>query len=466
MDLEQARPSGTVTFLFTDVEGSTRLWQTQPTAMRGILARHDELVRGAIAESGGWVFSTAGDSFVAVFARAGDAIAAALRAQTALQSEPWPAGVDLRVRMGVHTGEADERGGDYFGPAVNRAARVMAAAHGGQVLVSLAAEEIVGDQLPPGARLQPVGEVELRGFDRGERAVQLCSDALKLSTFPPPVGVAGRPGNLPVPATSFCGREPEVDALGAMLAQLRLVTLVGPGGVGKTRLAIEAAGRCAGRFPDGIWFCELAPVVEGSGVVHTIAYAIGSSLREGRNHTEQLVGSLRGKHALLVLDNCEHLLDDVVAVVVPLLAGWAEGTVLCTSREGLGVVGEQLFPVGGLGAAGVSLFLDRARALVPDFQADDDGIGAIQTICRRVDEIPLAIELAAARVRTLTPQEIAARLADRFRLLRGRAVVGWSGIRPCTTRSAGPMTCSARRSNVCSSGGRCSPASSNSSWGD
>ena len=414
-------PSGTVTFLFTDVEGSTGLWQLSPAPMRGAMARHDELVRTAIAGAGGTVFSTGGDSFAAAFGRADDAIAAAVAMQTALQAEDWPDGVELRVRIGVHTGEADERGGDYFGPAVNRAARVMAAAHGGQVLVTLATEEIVRDELPPGTRSRAVGEVALRGFDRSERVFQLVVDALPMRSFPPLPGAGGRPGNLPTPATSFRGREEELAHLFPVLERSRLVTLVGPGGVGKTRLAIEAAARTSERFPDGVWFCELAPVVEGGGAVHAIAFDVGAPLREGTNLVEQLVAGLRGRRALLVLDNCEHLLDDVAAIVEALVAGWSEGSMLCTSREGLGPAGEQLWPVGGIGEAGAALFLDRARALVPDFAPDDAGLAAIDGICRRLDGIPLAIELAAARVRTLAPEEIGARLADRFRLLRGSA---------------------------------------------
>ena len=352
-------PSGTVTFLFTDVEGSTGLWQLSPAPMRGAMARMTSSSGPRSPEPGEPCSRTGGDSFAAAFGAPMTAIAAAVAMQTALQAEDWLDGVELRVRIGVHTGEADERGGDYFGPAVNRAARVMAAARGPGAAVRWRPRRSCGTScLRHG--LEPVGEVALRGFDRSERVFQLVVDALPMRSFPPLPGAGGRPGNLPTPATSFGGREEELAHLFPVLAAEPAVTLVGPGGVGKTRLAIEAAARTSERFPDGVWFCELAPVVEGQ---RRGAPSPSTSVRprEGTNLVEQLVAGLRGRRALLVLDNCEHLLDDVRRP----RGGWSpagpRGSMLCTSREGLGPAGEQLWPVGGIGEAGAALFLDRAR---------------------------------------------------------------------------------------------------------
>ena len=238
--MAEGRPTGTVSFVFTDVEGSTRLWEQQPEAMRVALTRHDEILRAAIDDHGGYVFSTAGDAFSAAFHTPFDAVSAAVEAQRRLQAEPWPAGAQIAVRMGVHTGTAHERDGDYFGTALNRAARLMGLAHGGQILVSLPVEELVRDALPDDVHLVELGEVELRGLSRPETVFQLGVDGLS-DAFPPLVTTSGVPGSLPSPPTSFVGRVDEVKRLAAELPEHRLLTLVGAGGVGKTRLAIETA---------------------------------------------------------------------------------------------------------------------------------------------------------------------------------------------------------------------------------
>jgi predicted ATPase/class 3 adenylate cyclase len=443
-------PSGTVTFLFTDVERSTRLWESSSAAMGTAMARHDGLVRAAVEAQGGYVFSTGGDGFGVAFARAGDAIAAAVGAQRALAGEAWPAGAAIGVRMGLHTGEAEERGGDYFGPAVNRAARVTALAHGEQVLASAATADVAADTLPPGVKLVDLGEHLLRDLSRRERVFQVGAPGLG-SDFAPLRSVDVLPGNLPVQPTSFVGRSGEVGDLGAELGRAALVTVTGVGGVGKTRLAMQVAAELLPSFVDGAWLCELAAAGDSDTLAQVVASTLGVGQRAGRSLEQSIVEFLRPSRLLLVLDNCEHLLDASGRLAAAILAGCPSVRVLATSREALAVPGEQVWPLrslelpdpaADLDAAGASgsgrLFCERAAAARPSFALSAANVAAVVEICRRLDGIPLAIELAAARVAALTPAEIAGRLDERFRLLTGgrrtaverhqtlRAVVDWS----------------------------------------
>jgi predicted ATPase/class 3 adenylate cyclase len=417
-------PTGTVTFLFTDIEGSTRLWEADPDAMRAALVSHDSIVRGAIEAHSGHVFATGGDGFAAAFARAGDALGSAAAAQAMLVAQEWPPEAPLRVRMGVHTGEATERDGDYFGPAVNRAARLMTAGHGGQVLVSAATAEVVGT-----VALVDLGEHRLRDLARAERVYQLRAPGLP-DAFPPLRSSTARSGNLPRQMTSFVGRARELALVGDALRERPLVTLTGVGGVGKTRLALQAAAEAAAAFPDGAWVCELAPLTNPGAVWEAVAASLGVKPAIGRDLSETVVEYLAAKQLLLALDNCEHLLE-ATAKLVDAVAHECPGVViLATSREGLGLAGELIVAVPSLGlpddAASVEalsttdavrLFVERTRDANASFALTPDNAAAVAQLCRRLDGIPLAIELAAARARSMTPEDLLERIDQRFTLL-------------------------------------------------
>jgi predicted ATPase/class 3 adenylate cyclase len=382
-----------VTFLFTDLEGSTRLWEEHPDAMKGALARHDEILRSAVEAHAGAVVKTTGDGLHAAFTTADHALGAAVAAQVALVAEAWDLPAPLRVRMGVHTGAAEERDGDYYGPAVNRAARVSAAAHGGQILVSHVAEELTRATLPTDTTLLDLGEHRLRDLARAERVFQLTAPGLA-TDFPPPRSVDAYPGNLPVQLSSFIGRERDVTAIAQALREARLVTLTG---VGKTRLATQVAAELLPYFADGAWLCELAPASDGESMDQIVVAALGVTPRPGMTLQGSVVEFLAGKDLLVVLDNCEHLIDQAGVLAEAVLRECPKVRILATSREGLGVEGERLRVVRSL-----------------------------------------AIELAAARTAAMAPTEIARRLDERFRLLTGgrrtaverhhtlRATVDWS----------------------------------------
>ena len=430
-------PSGTVTFLFTDVEGSTRLWDRSPEAMRAALEVHDRVVRDTIERRGGYVFATGGDGVCAAFQRAGDAVVAAVESQDALLAQAWPAGVVLRVRMGLHTGEASERGGDYFGSAVNRAARLMSLGHGGQVLLSAATATVVADVLPAGAGVVDLGMHSLRGLDRPERVFQLTGSGGG-ERFGPLV--TAMVGNLPSALTSFVGQSMEVKRLAGELPARRLVTLTGVGGVGKTRLALEAAWAARDEFDAGAWLVELAPLVEPDAVVHAVAAVLRVEPQPGVELAESIVASLTGRRLLLVIDNCEHVIGPVHGLVSRIVGSCPTVTVLATSREPLGIGGERTVAVRSLDPVleAVELFCDRAEAIDATFAPTSEDRAVIAEICARLDGIPLAVELAAARTRSMSLGEIHRRLGDRFRLLRGsgrggverhqtlRATVAWS----------------------------------------
>lgn len=399
-------PSGTVTFLFTDIEGSTRRWEADPDAMRLALAAHDDVLRAAIEARGGRLFKHTGDGVCAAFGSARAAVDAAIDAQRALE---------LPVRMGIATGEAELRGDDYFGPALNRAARVKGAGHGGQILVAASTIALVD-----GFELADLGPRRLRDLSEPLQLFQVCGDGLRRD-FPPLMTLDAIPGNLPAQATSFIGREAEVTAVREALQAHRLVTLVGVGGVGKTRLALQTAAEVLDEYRDGAWLVELAPILDVAELPEAVA-AVFSVPPQAGGWRDALTESLRGRQLLLVLDNCEHVLDEAAPLVEALVAACPDVTILATSREALGVAAEWAWPVPSLGLGADStastLFVERARAVVPGFGPGED-LEVVDEICRRLDGIPLAIELAAARVRSMSPSQIRDRLHERFRLLTG-----------------------------------------------
>ena len=410
------RPTGTVTFLFTDIVGSTLLWDAFPERMADALEVHDRLVRTAIATHGGHVFSQAGDSYAAAFAHASSAISAGLAAQAALAGERWPDGVAIEVRMGAHTGEAHERDGDYFGPVVNRAARLMGAANGGQLVVSGVTAALA--PADDGVRYVDLGSVRVRGIVDPIDVVGVCGRGVSWVDQP----LAGHPaalGNLRRPQTEFVGDLADLQRRIAALRDSRLVTLTGSGGVGKTRAAIEIGLLIIDDFPGGAWMCELAPITDPDAVVPAVIESIGARPQAGLTGVDVIVDWCHDRRVLLILDNCEHLVSAVADAVDELAQRCPTLTVLATSREPLGVPGERVVRVPSLDPVhGVELFVDRASALDSDFTEELD-VASVEAICRRLDGIPLAIELAAARVRSLSPAEILNRLDERFRLLRG-----------------------------------------------
>jgi predicted ATPase/class 3 adenylate cyclase/DNA-binding CsgD family transcriptional regulator len=425
-------PTGTVTLLLADVEGSTRLWESQPEAMTAAIARLDATLADLITVHRGVrpIEQGEGDSFVLAFARASNAVACALE----LQRAPL---APIRLRIGVHTGEIQLRDeGNYIGPTINRAARLRDLAHGGQTVLSGVTEAIVIDHLPGEAWLTDLGSHALRGLPRPERVVQLCHPDVGNEYPPLRTSEAAVAQRLPVQLTSFIGREAQIREVRGILANNRLVTLTGAGGSGKTRLAI----RTASEFGDDVSYVDLAPITDPDLVPVAVIGALGLRDQPERSTTDTIVRYLSGRQLLIVLDNCEHLLDTCAALILGVLDACPRVTMLTTSREPIGVAGEVTWRLPSLSLAdeAIELFTDRARLVRPDFGVTDDDAGAVSEICRRLDGMPLAIELAAARVRALSIQEILDSLYDRFRLLTGgsraavrrqqtlRASVDWS----------------------------------------
>ena len=432
----------------TDIAGSTRLWEQESEAMPAALAAHDAILRSAVERFGGTVVKTTGDGILARFDESSDAVAAAVESQRALAARRWELAAPLHVRAALHSGSAQAREGDYFGPALNRVARLLALGHGGQVLLSGVAAALAGDRLGPGAGLRDLGEHRLRDLEQSEHVFQLTAPDLP-SEFPPLRSTGSGPTNLPTQLTSFVGREREMGAVSGLLASSRLATLIGVGGTGKTRLMLQVAAGAAARYRDGAWLAELASVSDPDLVAAEVARALGVREEPGRAVLATLLDFLRFKELLLLIDNCEHVISAVAELVDDLLAACPALVIVATSREALGVAGEAVFQVPSLAvpavmgpspAHGVAqapavldeaslrdlgavdavrLFVERASAGVPGFALTRGNASAVVDICRRLDGIPLAIELAAARVAVLSPQEIATRLGDRFRLLTG-----------------------------------------------
>ena len=445
IELMAMRPVGTVTFLFTDMEGSTRAWEAHPKETRAALQRHDEIVARAIEANRGTIILERGegDSVFAVFERASDAVAAACELQLALGKEEWPSEVPLRVRVGIHTGEADA---DYRGAHVNRAARIRAIGHGEQILLSAVTAGIVRGTLPDGTSLIDLGQHRLRDVSDMEHVFQLAHPDFR-ENFPPLRSVSNFRQNLPVQLTSFVGRGRERKEVAALIDDHRVVTLIGSGGSGKTRLAIQVGADELEKFPDGVRFVDLAPLNDAPLVVDAIASSIGIKVEQGISVVDALVRTLEGTKTLVIIDNCEHVIKACADTVTGLLRAGESVRVLATSREPLGLAGEMTWRVPSLSLSddatkieeigeseAVQLFVDRACAVRPGFTLTSANAQAITDICRTLEGLPLAIELAAARAKALAAHQIRDRLSDRFRLLTGgrgrhqtlRSTIDWS----------------------------------------
>lgn len=431
-------PRGTVTFLFTDIVGSTRLWEHHPEAMGEALRRHDALMREASALHEGHVFKTVGDAFCVAFPTPRQALAAAIHAQRRMADMNWgPLGA-LAVRMGIHTGTAELRDNDYFGGTLNRTARIESAAHGGQILLSQVTQGLLEDDRPEHTAFKSLGNHRLRNLDRPEHLFQAVVAGLE-QDFPAPRSLEVLPNNLPIQTSSFVGREREMEEVKRRLEKTRLLTLLGTGGTGKTRLSLETGAQLIQAFDDGVWLVELAMISEPGQIVEAVAAAVGAQAEPERSLRDTVIHFLKSRKLLLLLDNCEHLLAPVAALVAQLLRACPDLKILATSRHSLGIAGEVTFPVPPLGMLdvrlveltgpdiverlsqyeAVKLFIERVAAVRPDFVITNANAPALAEICSRLDGIPLAIELAAARARVLELDQIAARLDDRFRLLRG-----------------------------------------------
>ena len=445
-------PSGTVTFLFTDIEGSTRRWEEDAAAMAPALARHDAIVRRTVEANGGHVFKTVGDAFCTVFSRPEAAVVAALAAQAELARADFSAVAGLRVRMAIHTGTTIERDGDYFGPTVNRVARLLAIGHGGQTLLSNVSATLVRDALVAGATLDDLGEHSLKDVRAAERVFQLRASDVP-GNFPQLRTPRAMPNNLPFAISSFVGRDEEIAQISAELANSRAVTLVGTGGIGKTRCAVHVASLCSERFSDGIRLVELASIAGSEFVAPAVAAAFDIFLTPDEPALETLVRTLQWRNVLIVLDNCEHVIGEAARTVERILQRCAHATVLATSREPLNIRGECVYRLPSLSLPpadavvevataaafdAVALFVNRAKAVLPSFALTEENVASVAAICRRLDGIALALELAATRLRSLGIHELEARLQQRFQLLRGgartdlprqqtmRALVDWS----------------------------------------
>ncbi|MFN8475838.1 MAG: tetratricopeptide repeat protein [Anaerolineae bacterium] len=427
-------PSGTVTFLFTEIDGIAQLWEQHPEAMKVAVPQHDDILRNAVEAHAGYVVKTTGVGLLAAFGVAENALAAALMAEHALASATWGETGPLRVRMALHTGPAEERDGDYFGPTLNRAARLMAVGHGGQILLSMPTYELVRDHLPETVTLRDLGEQRLKDLARPEHVYQVVTADLP-ADFPALRTLDARSNNLPTQPTVFVGRETELADLKRMLLQdgIRLVTLTGPGGTGKTRLALQVAANLLDRFADGVCFVDFAGIMNTHLVASTIAQALGVRDQGTSSLVDMLKDYLQGKQTLLLLDNLEQVVSEA-PLVAELLDAAPRLKVLATSRIVLRLRGEREFRVLPLPApdprhlpplstlaqyAAVQLFVQRAVSVKPDFKVTRENAAAVAQICYRLDGLPLAIELAAARIRVLPPEALLQRLNNRFKLLTG-----------------------------------------------
>ena len=425
-------PSGIVAFLFTDIEGSTHRWEQHRDAMDAAVKRHDSTVRNIIEAHQGYVFKTVGDAFCAAFASASEALDAAIEIQLGLANENFEAVGGLRVRAGLHVGEASERDGDYFGPAVNRTGRLMSIGHGGQVLLSERMRDFSG-ALPPSASLVDLGLRRLKDLTEPEHVWQLSIDGLA-QQFPPLTSLDARPNNLPEQLTRLIGRDAEADEIEALVSNHRIVTITGSGGIGKTRLALQVAADLLDRYPDGVWLVDLAPLNDPELVASVVAQSLGMVQGQAVRVDEALADWLKRKKLIIVLDNCEHLVETAAHLADSIVRRCPDVRILATSRQSLGIDGEIAHSLAPLALppnpsstetadvqqfGAIALFVERARAADTRFSATDSAMPIIAEICRRLDGIPLAIELAAARVKILTIPNIAKRLDDRFKILTG-----------------------------------------------
>jgi len=446
-------PSGTVTFLFTDIEGSTKLARTHPDVWETARARHHSILKSAIESNNGYIFQVIGDAFCLAFHNAGDALKAAIKAQQDLQNEVW-GDVEIRVRMGIHIGEAEvQPDGQYQGYlALSQVQRIMSAGHGGQVLLSGATENLLRGGLPEGVHLLDLGRHNFKDVPQAVRVFQVDAPDLQRD-FPPLRTFDILPNNLPAQLTSFVGREKELEDVKRLLKDTHMLTLIGPGGTGKTRLSIQAANDVLSQYPDGVWLVDLAPILDPLLVPRTTAITIGLRDEPKRLVIDMLCDYLGRKKMLIILDNCEHLVNACAQMADRILHAAPEVQILAGSREALGIAGEVTYRVPSLKVPdmdhlppieslsqyeAVKLFIDRATAAIPDFKVTNENAPALAQVCHRLDGIPLAIELAAGKIRVLSVEQIAQRLDDRFRLLTGgsrtamerhqtlRAAVDWS----------------------------------------
>ncbi len=448
-------PTGTVTFLFTDIEGSTKLWENHPEAMKAALAKHDSILKETVESHRGQIVKTTGDGIHAVFPTAIDGINAAITAQIKLNSlildsqspstnppitnpQSPVSSLSLKSRMGLHTGEAELREGDYFGQTLNRAARIMSAGHGGQILISDVVAQVATEHLSAGVSLLDLGEHYLKGVVQAEKIYQIVAPNLQ-KDFPPLNSISTATNNLPQQLTSFIGRERELREACEKLASAKLLTLIGPGGTGKTRLSIQIGTEGLANFKNGVWLIELAPISDPAYIIPAIASVFEIRAVQNIPLIRFVLDYLRAKEILLILDNCEHLVEASAQVVDQLLHECPQLKIVASSREALGVDGETVYRVPSLkDDEATRLFVERATKAEPRFRLTDENASFVAQICSRLDGIPLAIELAAARVKLLTPEQIAARLDDRFKLLTGgvrtalprqqtlRALIDWS----------------------------------------
>src|SRR5829696_5978685 len=457
----QALPSGVLAFLITDIEGSTQRWEAWPEAMRVAMARHDHLVREALLRAGGHVFRTAGDAFYAAFVSPSDAIAAALAAQQALGGEDFSDVGGIKVRMAIHAGPAESRDNDYFGQGMNCCARLLGIAYGGQILISAAAADMTHGELPPQASLLDLGQHRLKDLAGAEQVYQLVAPGLT-ARFPTLRSLDAKVHNLPRAVTSFVPREGDVAEVRARLAKYRIVTLVGSGGSGKTRLAIEVGAALLEEYPDGVWIAELAPLEDPLLVAETVCSTIGVPVQGSRSATDSAAGYLRQKKALLILDNCEHLVEAAARLAEQLVLACPSLLLLATSREPLGIDGESTYRVPSLsfpsrtegitaaealGYGAVRLFVERATATVDGFSLSDANAPAVANICKHLDGIPMAIELAVPQLRMMPAQGLAA-CTIASSCSSGEAARPFHATRPCGR-------CSTRR---CCGGFRFLPA--------
>jgi predicted ATPase/class 3 adenylate cyclase len=445
-------PTGTVTFLFTDIEGSTERWERHREQMKSAVRQNGEILQAAIETHDGHVFKTVGDSFCAAFHNVADAIAASLDAQKRLAAEDWSGVDDLKVRMAIHTGHTDERDGDYFGPAVNRVARLLAIGHGGQVLVSGASADLSQGELPPRASLRDLGEHRLKDLTHPEQVYQLLAPGLA-SDFPPLRSLEALPNNLPLQITSFVGRDVDILTVSELLAKHRLVTLVGAGGVGKTRLALQVGADLLDRYEDGVWLVELAPLSDNDLIPNTVASIFHISEGANMTMTEAIVHALKSRRALIIFDNCEHVVEPAARLIDAILRSCPNVRIIATTRQGLGIAGESVHRVASLAVpettgrvnaeeamrhGAIALFVERAIAATESFRLTDENAPIVARLCNRLDGIALAIELAAPRLKALSLEQLESRLTERFRILTGgsrtalprqqtmRALVDWS----------------------------------------
>jgi predicted ATPase/class 3 adenylate cyclase len=443
-------PSGTVTFMFTDIQGSTKLWESYPDSMKLALDHHNELMAQIVKTHNGYLVKTTGDGMLAAFADPASSATAAVAVHQGLAAGSWEGVGSLKVRIGLHTGNAQYSDGDYYGSTLNRASRIMSIGHGGQTLVSVATQKLLADTLPTGLSLQDLGHHQLKDLTRPENVYQLNHPELDRD-FAALKSLSRLPHNLSVQVTSFVGRDNDVEQITVLLDTARAVTLTGIGGAGKTRLSLQVAADLIEQYADGVWFVELARITEPSLVVNTIGEVLEISEVPGRAMLDTLSDALQRKQLLLVIDNCEHLLETGAEVAAVLLKACPELRILASSREELGIAGETTYAVaplplpdaqGDVGALlstpSVQLFVERAQAAKPLFQLTKENAEAVSSICRRLDGLPLALELAATRLKIMPPQKLVERLEDRFRYLTGgkrealahhqtlRATIDWS----------------------------------------